>query len=419
MSSFYNQIKLNENQYELKINLEKVNYFPGEVMNVKIQIISKTNIKLNFNSLRICYFMKNIEYWQNNMNIRESNNQTPNGNNLNEKKYFLKDKKNYYENIILSKEEEINNLNNLSNNYPNNKLNTSLKIQLPKDIKPSFEWYKDDNIYCFSRTILSISIPDLELNSYNHLFIKRAMPDSLSNINFQKILGNESFLLFWQNDNIKFDINSPKNCYSINDICPIQINIDTSQLKSELISINLSLKRKIKFMINGDQSVFLNTSDYTEDLWENKIILDKKEKIHNLNFEIPIKDKEKIINKKKLNFNIDLKIINKKNLTYLMPSYTGNNIKCEYFLKIKAIFAEHNINVNEFIINFEISHENNSSSIEAINDIDTIFNEINTKINNIDNSNGKFNNFLISGSFFSLPDEEMLKKYYSNKNALK
>ena len=419
MSSFYNQIKLNENQYELKINLEKVNYFPGEVMNVKIQIISKTNIKLNFNSLRICYFMKNIEYWQNKMNIKESNNQTPNGNNLNEKKDILKDKKNYYENIILSKEEEINNLNNLSNNYPNNKLNTSLKIQLPKDIKPSFEWYKDDNIYCFSRTILSISIPDLELNSYNHLFIKRAMPDSLSNINFQKILGNESFLLFWQNDNIKFDINSPKNCYSINDICPIQINIDTSQLKSELISINLSLKRKIKFMINGDQSVFLNTSDYTEDLWENKIILDKKEKIHNLNFEIPIKDKEKIINKKKLNFNIDLKIINKKNLTYLMPSYTGNNIKCEYFLKIKAIFADHNINVNEFIINFEISHENNSSSIEAINDIDTIFNEINTKINNIDNSNGKFNNFLISGSFFSLPDEEMLKKYYSNKNALK
>ena len=394
-------------------------YFPGEEINVKIQIISKTNIKLNFNSLRICYFIKNIEYWQNNMNIKESNNQTPNGNNLNEKKYFLKDKKNYYENIILSKEEEINNLNNLSNNYPNNKLNTSLKIQLPKDIKPSFEWYKDDNIYCFSRTILSISIPDLELNSYNHLFIKRAMPDSLSNINFQKILGNESFLLFWQNDNIKFDINSPKKCYSINDICPIQINIDTSQLKSELISINLSLKRKIKFMINGDQSVFLNTSDYTEDLWENKIILDKKEKIHNLNFEIPIKDKEKIINKKKLNFNIDLKIINKKNLTYLMPSYTGNNIKCEYFLKIKAIFAEHNINVNEFIINFEISHENNSSSIEAINDIDTIFNEINTKINNIDNSNGKFNNFLISGSFFSLPDEEMLKKYYSNKNALK
>ena len=419
MSSFYNQIKLNENQYELKINLEKVNYFPGEVMNVKIQIISKANIKLNFNSLRICYFMKNIEYWQNNMNIKESNNQTPIGNNLNEKKYFLKDKKNYYENIILSKEEEINNLNNLSNNYPNNKLNTSLKIQLPKDIKPSFEWYKDDNIYCFSRTILSISIPDLELNSYNHLFIKRAMPDSLSNINFQKILGNESFLLFWQNNNIKFDINSQKNCYAINEICPIQINIDTSQLKSELISINLSLKRKIKFMINGDQSVFLNTSDYTEDLWENKIILDKKEKIHNLNFEIPIKDKEKIINKKKLNFNIDLKIINKKNLTYLMPSYTGNNIKCEYFLKIKAIFAEHNINVNEFIINFEISHENNSSSIEAINDIDTIFNEINTKINNIDNSNGKFNNFLISGSFFSLPDEKMLKKYYSNKNALK
>ena len=41
MSSFLNQIKFNDNHYDLKINLEKFNYFPGEIINVKIEVISK------------------------------------------------------------------------------------------------------------------------------------------------------------------------------------------------------------------------------------------------------------------------------------------------------------------------------------------------------------------------------------------
>ena len=356
MSSFSNGIKSNENQYEIRINLEKMNYFPGEIINASIQIISKDNINLNYNSLRISYFVKNVEYWQNNMNIKESNEQTPGGNNINEKEGILNDKNNYFENIILSKEEIISNINkpfNLVNNFRNNEISIIIKIQLPKEMKPSFEWYKNNNTYCFARTILSIHIPDLKLYSYNYLFIKKPHPNSINSINIQKTLGKEAFIFFWEKDNIKFDISSKKNCFAFNDICPIQINVDTSQLKSELISINLTLKRKIKFMINGEQSVFLNTSDYTEDLWEEKITLDKKESIHNLKFEIPISDKERTIIKKKINFNMDFKLYNKKSLTYLMPSYTGSNIKCEYFLKIKCIFAGNNINVNEFMVNFE------------------------------------------------------------------
>ena len=100
-----------------------------------------------------------------------------------------------------------------------------------------------------------------------------------------------------------------------------------------------------------------------------------------------------------------------------MPSYTGSNIKCEYFLKIKCIFAGNNINVNEFMVNFELFHENNSFNAEAINDIDSIFNEINNKIMNENNSDNKFNNYINSGYNFSLPDEEMLKRYYSNKSS--
>ena len=417
MSSFSNRIKLNENQYELKINLEKMNYFPGEIINATLQIVSKDNINLNSDSLKISYFLKNIEYWQNNTGVKDSGNQTPGGNNINEKEEYLKEKNNYYENIIFSKEETVQNLNkafNLVNNNGKNELNIFLKIELPKNMKPSFEWYKEKNIYCFSRTILSIHIPDLKLYSFSYLFIKKTKPNVIDSINIQKILGKEAFILFWENDNIKFNINTKKNFLTFNEICPIQINIDTSQLKSELISINFTLKRKIKFMINGEQSVYLNTSDYTENLWEEKVVLDKKESIHNLKFEIPMKDKERTINKKKLNFNMALKIDNKNTLTYLMPSYIGNNLKCEYFLKTNAIFNGNNINVNEFIISFELYHENNGYSIEPINEIDRIFTEINNKIRET-NSKDKYNNFFNSGYSYSLPDEEMLKNYYSNK----
>ena len=415
---------LNESKYELQINLEKNNYFPGDIINVLIQLIPKYNINLNmnFSYLKIVYFIKNIENWQNDSNIKETSNQTPNGINIKAKDGFLKDKNNYFEKIILSKEETFSNLNsskNLKNYFGHNGLNITFKIQLPKEMKPSLEWYKNENIYCFSRTILLIQIPDLKLFSYNYLFIQKPQPESINNINIQKTLGKEALFFFWEKDNVKFDLYSEKDSYGINNTFPIELKIDTSQLKSELNSINLVLKRKIKFMINGEQSVFLNTSDYTEDLWEEKLTLDKKENFYDFKIDIPLIDKERIINKKKLNFNLELKPYNKKILTYLIPSYSGNNIMCEYFLKIKSIFSENNINVNEFIVNFELFHENNQHNIESINAIDKIFTEINSKIIINNNSNDKFNNLINSGTNYSLPDEDMLKGYQSNHNVIK
>ena len=420
MSLFSNRIKYNENNFELSINLEKNHYFPGETIKAKVQIFSKDVINFNYNSLKISYFIKNIEYWQNGINVKETNNETPGGNNENED--LLKDKNNYFEKMILSKEGIVSNINesyNITNNYLKNGFNITLTIELPKEMNPSFEWYKDDNIYCFSRTILSIHIPDLKLYTYKYLFIQKPQPETISEIMSQKTLGKEALIFFWENDNIKFDIYSNKDSFGINDIFPIEIKIDISQLKSELISINLTLKRKLRFMINGEQSIFLNTSDYTEDLWEEKLVLDKTKKIHDLKYDILLMDKERIINKKKLNFKYDLKMYNKKILTYFMPSYKGNNIKCEYFLKIKSIFNGNNINVNEVTINFDLFHENNKINIEAMNEIDKIFTYINNKIISEKISDNRFNNMINSGYSYSLPDEDMLKKYNSENSTLK
>ena len=118
---------ISDNQYEIKISLEKTNYFPGEQINAKILLISKNNINLNTNTLKISYFIKQLEFWQNMPNIIDSNKQIQNGLYDNEKKKYLKDKNNYCEKIILSKEEVIN-FSVLSNNAFRNSHSTTLII---------------------------------------------------------------------------------------------------------------------------------------------------------------------------------------------------------------------------------------------------------------------------------------------------
>ena len=131
---------LNESKYELQINLEKNNYFPGDIINVLIQLIPKYNINLNmnFSYLKIVYFIKNIENWQNDTNIKETSNQTPNGINIKAKEGFLKDKNNYFEKTILSKEETFSNLNsskNLKNYFGHNGLNITILFYYFLNIK--------------------------------------------------------------------------------------------------------------------------------------------------------------------------------------------------------------------------------------------------------------------------------------------
>lgn len=412
MSIFTYRNKPNDSQYEIKISLEKSNYFPGEQINAIVELSSKNNININNNTLKISYFIKQLEFWQNKPYVKDSNNQSSNIINDEGKKEYLKDKNNYFEKIVLSKDEVIN-LSSLSKTVYRNSYNIALKIHLPKDLQPSFEWYKENNVFCFSRAILAIHIKDLNLYSYNYIFIQKEPPKKINEIKVQKTIGNDPLIFFWETDNIKFDIYSKKDSLGIYNTFPVQIKIDTSKLKTELLSINFAFKRKIKFMINGEQSVFLNTSDFTENLWEENKILDKEEKEHTFKFEIPLVDNERIINKKKLNFNVNSEINNKKYLSYLMPTYTGNNIKCEYFLKIKPIFSGNNIYVNDFQINLELFHENNQFSLNAINELNRILVEENDQIRTENISNDKFNN---GGSSYSLPDEEMLKRYYSYRN---
>ena len=426
MGSFTTGIIKDENSpFNMNVYLEKMYFFPGDTIKGLIQLNSINNINQRLIlSSKICFVLKGIEYWENNQNNNNSNRETPNPSldEIQKKVIHQNDRKQYYEYIIFSKEELIQNLMEASSkintiSFNKNEINIPILIEIPKEAKSSLEWSKENNIFCFSRTIFSINIPELRIFSNYFIFIQKICPFAISGININKIIGKKSTLFFWENDNIKIDAYLKQDSYAISDFCNIQLKIDTSELKSVLNSIVLTLKRKIKLLVNGKQSVFLNTGDYIEDLWEKKIILEKNETNYSFEFNIPILDNEKIIKQK--NFIYELRNFNKKYLTYLIPSYSGNMIKSEYFIKLKTIFDDNKIVYNDFIIPFEIYHCKNSFSKEAMNEINKIFFEINKMKgfkycdkNNINNYTG-----YSSSVNPSLPDEEMIKRYYSSEQS--
>ena len=202
--------KDNNFQYDMNIYLEKMNFFPGETINGLIQLTSNNQINKKFiSSLRICFILKGIEYWQNKGDNKISNQETPTPSpddieQKEEDNYY--DKKHYFERNFISKEEIISNLmnsfNTTDNNPNNNNINKKeeikfpIQLEIPKDIKSSFEWSKENNIYCFSRIILSINIPELKLFSNYFLFIHKSSPSSISPINENKIIGKKSVIFF-------------------------------------------------------------------------------------------------------------------------------------------------------------------------------------------------------------------------------
>jgi hypothetical protein len=117
-------IKDNNCQYEMNIYLEKMNYFPGETILGLIQITSNYIInKKLITSSKISFTLKEIQYWQNRQNNKSDQSALtpqPSDNYVTQKEgEHPDDKKHYFENIILLKEDLILNIINLSENGEN------------------------------------------------------------------------------------------------------------------------------------------------------------------------------------------------------------------------------------------------------------------------------------------------------------
>ena len=195
MGSFTTGIIKDENSpFNMNVYLEKMYFFPGDTIKGLIQLnsINKINQRLILSS-KICFVLKGIEYWENNQNNNNSNRETPNPSldEIQKKVIHQNDRKQYYEYIIFSKEELIQNLMEASSkintiSFNKNEINIPILIEILKEAKSSLEWSKENNIFCFSRTIFSINIPELRIFSNYFIFIQKICPFAISGINIIK-----------------------------------------------------------------------------------------------------------------------------------------------------------------------------------------------------------------------------------------
>ena len=174
-------------------------------------------------------------------------------------------------------------------------------------------------------------------------------------------------------NNVNFQGSYPKNAYGFNEVCPLNIKLDTYGAKEPIKSISIILKRKVSFLENGIKSLF-KMNEYNDDLWQNAML--SFESAQDFNFNIPLIESQKIFMQKKTLF-FDLNSINKQNLICLLPSYEGNFIKCEYFIQVKVMFDSLLIKDPEFIMPLDVGHSPSLFLQNFIFDINKIINNYN------------------------------------------
>ena len=419
--------------YAMNVNLNKVNYYPGETIKGEIKLYLKynsQNVPQILTNPKVSYLLYHREYWQNH-EIFPSNSKMPNSTNkidspnpISDEGTFSDDSKHYEEEILFSKNEIYSNL--LNNNIQNG-ISIPFQILIPQNAKPSLEFIHTAKIYAYSRTYLNIELPEYGNQAKLLIFIQKFPKPLKSELTIIKSVIKKKLGFFGAGNNVNFQGSYPKNAYGFNEVCPINIKLDTFGSKENINSISVILKRRISFLQNGVKALF-KINEYTDDLWHNS--MNSFESSQDFHFNIPLIENNKIFMQRKSLF-IDINSISKQNLICLLPSYEGQFIKCEYFIQVKVAFDSLLIKDPEFIMPLDVGHTpslfvqncmfdvnkiinnyNGSMSMSLMVSenffINNMNNNINNDVNNIDNnnSNNKSNiNFL-----------DNFKKIFGSKN---
>ena len=408
------------NLFNIQIHLPKLNYFPGEIIQGSITLLSigkNNDIQDSLPKMKILQSIIQKEYWKNGQNStplnldNDINNDTPIPQNYNTLQ-TENDTSDIKHTNIKTITNQILLITKNSYSKIENGFEIPFQLEIPKNALPSFEWFHDVNTFCYSRIFLNIEIPETQNKKSIILFIEKQSLILNTPLIFNKFIGKKSFIIFG-GDSLQMEVSYPKNSYSFNDICCLHLKIDITESKTKLNSVIIFLKRKIKFLVNGKQSIFLNTADFMEDIWENKIMIkDDKNLIKNYDFNLILTDNEKLLSKRQTNF---LLLENNKNiLKYLMPSFSGQNICCEYFIKIKPIFESSSFSYSDFLIPLDLYHENDMNMLNILKDINKIlsdFNNLEYDIKNC-NRNSFASGLSLNGSVREYPSESEI---YNNQ----
>ena len=367
-------------RYAMEVNLNKTNFYPKEIIKGEIKLFMHNNSPKEpqkTNNAKILFNLIHREYWQNHENYPQSNNKSSiiidSNNPLSDEGKYPDDCKHYQEKIIFSKKEPYNNL--PSAQFP--EVVIPFQVLIPENANPSLEFLHTAKIYAYSRTYLNIEFPDTGNKAKLLIFIQKFPKSLKSDLTIIKSVTKKKLGFIGSGNNINFQGSYPKNCYSFNEICPINIKLDTFGSKESIKSISIILKRKINFLQNGIAALF-KFNEYATDLWQNT--MSSFEKAQDFNFNIPIIETDKVFMQRKSLF-FDVNSVSKQNLICLLPSYVGQFIKCEYFFQIKVNFDSMLLKDPEFIMPLDIGHLPALFTQNCMFDVNKIFSGYNESIN--------------------------------------
>ena len=404
MEYFYNNPYasklINSNSDLIKIELDKEFYLPGETIQGSIMINCIENIRLN--TITISLLHKECWFVQETTEVKygEKYNQSITQFNIDIKNYI----KDFNEILV-------------SGNYV-----FPFKIDLPHDLEPCFE-YPYPNRYAYLRYLFQCELLPKEINikSQKYILIKSASNKIPSQKFFSSIINVHKWGFFDGGTTI-LKASYDKINYKINDVIPINIDIDNSRGKLKVKNCKIRIIRTIQFnKLRGPEKYPLEKTIYSNQFNSEVLPFNKGQFL----FQIQLKDDD-LIN---LEYLIEENPYPKnRDINLLVPSIDSKILKCFYRIQVSLyfdsfvtsgyrprvklpIFVTHfideennniinNINVNEMLGN---NFDNFNDGNYSINDSSLIYdqnfmknNNQNSLINNInENEKNDSNNDLI------------------------
>ncbi len=335
------------------ITCEKNFYFPGEQINMKIYIKSDIPLKNGLLTFEIIQ----TEFWKGMkvspiLKTKEMQNETNSNILFTQTLQFNQ----FTDNALISKGLEI-----------------PFTIQLPNYMLPSLEYIIIDQL-AYIRTNLVVKLNEINLSKNVFLMINKPISPLSSPLKFSVQLGK--ILGFFGGNNGIIEVSYPANNYSFYTSIPLNFHVNID--KENIISITTRLVRKISFFHKGKNDSVIELKD---DLV--KIDSEIKNKISDFNLNIQVIEPENIFNKYVVNYS-GIRVPQKNQLIYLIPSIETSIIKVEYYIKIRPNYDSIiNFKKAELKLPLSISHQSVNDSKNMNNQLENILSNEITRINSI------------------------------------
>ena len=314
MEYFYNNPYasklINSNSDLIKIELDKEFYLPGETIQGSIMINCIENIRLN--TITISLLHKECWFVQETTEVKygEKYNQSITQFNIDIKNYI----KDFNEILV-------------SGNYV-----FPFKIDLPHDLEPCFE-YPYPNRYAYLRYLFQCELLPKEINikSQKYILIKSASNKIPSQKFFSSIVNVHKWG-FFDGGTTMLKASYDKINYKINDVIPINIDIDNSRGKLKVKNCKIRIIRTIQFnKLRGPEKYPLEKTIYSNQFNSEVLPFNKGQFL----FQIQLKDDD-LIN---LEYLIEENPYpNIRDINLLVPSIDSKILKCFYRIQVSLYF---------------------------------------------------------------------------------